>query len=62
MHGLGRSQMPGAVQRSNVYEVNELSLLRSSAWLFICTNYLGWTVDQVCVDLVEVHQRTTVDC
>ena len=55
MHGLGRSQTPGTVQRSSVYEVNELSLLRSSAWLFIRTNYLGQTKELVCADLIEVH-------
>ena len=61
MHGLRRSQMLGAVQRLSVYEVNELSLLRSSAQLFIRTNYLGWTIDQVCADPIEVHHRSTVD-
>ena len=61
MHGLGRSQTPGAVQKSSVYEVNKLSLLRSSAQLFIYTNYLGRTIDQVCADLIEVHHRSTVD-
>ena len=53
--------MPGAVQRSSVYEVNELSLLRSSARLFIHTDYLGWTVDQVRADPTEVLKRSTVD-
>ena len=61
MHRLGRSQTLGAVQRSSVYKVNELSLLRSSAWLFILTYYLGRTVDQVRADLMEVHHGSTVD-
>ena len=61
MRGLGRSQTPGAVQRSSVYEVNELSLLRSSARLFIRTNYLGRTVDQVRADLQKLPKRSTVD-
>ena len=39
----------------SVYEVNELSLLRSSAQLFIHTNYLGQTKELVCADLAEVH-------
>ena len=46
----------------DVYKVNELSLLRSSAQLFICTIYLGQTVDQVRANPIEVHQKTTVDC
>ena len=46
----------------DVYEVNKLRLLRSSAQLFIHTTYLGQTVDQVHADLIEVHQRTTVNC
>ena len=54
--------MPGIVQRSSVYKVNELSLLRSLARLFIHTNYLGWTIDQVHADPTEVLKRSTVDC
>ena len=61
MRGLGRSQTLGAVQRSSVYEVNELRLLRSSAQLFIHTNYLGWTINQVHADPIEVPKRSTIN-
>ena len=56
-----RSQTPGAVQRSRCIWSEWAELLRSSSHLFIRTNYLGQTEELVHADLIEVHQRTTVD-
>ena len=55
------SQTPGAVQKSRCIWSEQAELLRSSSRLFIHTYYLGQTNELVHADLIEVHQRTTVN-
>ena len=61
MYGQEGARCWAQYRDQDVYEVNELIFFRSSAQLFIHTNYLGPTKELVCADLVEVHQRTIVN-
>ena len=62
MLGLKGARCRVQCRDQDVYKVNELIFFRSSAQLFICTNYLGQTKELVYTDLIKVYQRTTVDC
>ena len=61
MLGLKGARCQVQCRDQDVYKVNELIFFRSSAQLFICTNYLGQTKELVCADLKGNQRRTAVD-